>query len=172
MCALTRDEKRQKLESFARGPALLSRELRNIPKKMWLYRPSRNRWSIHEIIHHLADREATGYVQCRMLIAQPGSRALRWDAVRWTNSLGYFHQSVREALDLIGRLRKSTYQLLVNLREDNWCYWVENPEGIQIDLGYWLDQQERHIPHHLEQMRQNYEEWLRMNPGAHTRAKA
>ena len=87
------------------------------------------------------------------------------DAARWTNSLGYFHQSVREALDLISRLRKSTYQLLVNLREDNWCYWVENPDGTQIDLAHWLDQQERHIPHHLEQMRQNYEDWLRMNPG-------
>ena len=126
---------------------------------MWLYRPSSNRWSIHEIIHHLADREATGYVQCRMYIAEPGSRALRPDAARWANSLGYFHHSVWDALNLIHRLRKATYEVLVNLPDDAWFHSVENPNGTQSYLEHWLDQQEGHIPHHLEQMRQNYEEW-------------
>lgn len=160
---MTRDEKRQKLESFGRGPALLCRGLRNFPRKMWLYRPSANRWSIHEIIHHLADSEASGYIQSRSFIAEPGSRALQLDAVRWTDSLGYFHQSTREALELIRRLRKTTYQLLTSLPEPAWYYSVRNPDGTQTKLEDWLDQQERHIPHHLEQMRQNYEEWLKTN---------
>lgn len=161
---MTRDENRQKLESFARGPALLSKELRGFPKKMWLYRSSAHRWSIHEIIHHLADSEASGYVQCRSLIAEPGRKALHLDPSRWADSLGYFHQSSHEALELLRRLRKTTYQLLVNLHEAAWSYSVRNPDGTQTNLGDWLDQQERHIPHHLEQMRQNYEEWLKMNP--------
>ena len=36
---MTREERRQKLESFGRAPALLSAALRQFPKKMWLYRP-------------------------------------------------------------------------------------------------------------------------------------
>ena len=82
---MTRDEKRQKLESFGRGPALLSAALRKFPKKMWIYRPSPDRWSIHEIIQHLADREAIGYVQYRGFIAEPGSRALEFNASRWVD---------------------------------------------------------------------------------------
>ena len=161
-----RDERRRKLESYYRGPALLSNQLRNFPKRMWLYRPSKNRWSIHEIIHHVADSEATGYVQCRMFIAEPGSKALRANTARWANSLGYFHRSVREALKLIHHLRKATYELLVNLPENTWFHSVENSNGILTYLEHWLDEQELHIPHHLEQIRQNYEEWLKNQTGA------
>jgi hypothetical protein len=159
-----RDERRQKLESFGRGPALLSATLHKLPKKMWLYRPSPDRWSIHEIILHLADSEASGYVQCRSFIAEPGSQALKPDPVRWTDRLGYFHQSTKEALELIRRMRKMTYQLLVNLPEAAWSHSVQNPDGTQMELEQWLEHQELHIPHHLEQMRQNYEQWLTMSP--------
>jgi hypothetical protein len=31
-------------------------------------------------------------------------------------------------------------------------------------LEHWLDQQERHIPHHVDQIRQNYDRWLETNP--------
>ena len=177
MSAMTRDERRRKLESFCRGPALLSRELRNFPMKMWLYRPAKDRWSIHEIIHHLADSEAIGYVQCRMFIAEPGTKALRPNAGRWTNSLGYFHRSARGAVKVIHHLRKATYEVLVNLPGDAWFHSVEAPNGTQTYLEHWLDQQELHIPHHLEQMRQNYEVWLKSEhrkqtaPPQHPRAK-
>ena len=40
------------MESFGRSPALLAAVLRQLPKKMWLYKPSLERWSIHEIIVH------------------------------------------------------------------------------------------------------------------------
>lgn len=159
-----RDRRRQQLESFGRGPALLHGTLHMLPKKMWLYRPAPERWSIHEIILHLADSEASGYVQCRSLIAEPGTRALRPNAVRWANTLGYFHQSTREALELIRRLRKMTYQLLAKLPEPAWRCSMQNPDDTETDLEHWLEQQERHIPHHLEQMRENYESWLKVNP--------
>ncbi len=161
---MRRDEKRQKLESFGRGPALLSAAARSFPKKMWLYRPSPERWSIHEIILHLADSEASGYVQCRSFIAEPGSRALQANAGRWASSLGYFHQSTREALELIRRLRKTTYELLVRLPERAWYYSVENSDGTQMNLECWLDRQERHIPHHIEQMHQNFHHWFKAHP--------
>lgn len=165
---MTRDEKRQKLESFARGPALLSAALRHFPKKMWLYRSSPDRWSIHEIIQHLADSEAIGYVQYRGLIAEPGSRALEFHAPRWVDTLGYFHQSTSEALELIRRLRKATYRLLASLPESAWSASLENSGGTSTNLSCWLDRLERHIPRHIEQMQQNYECWLKLHPPRRT----
>ncbi|MGA6953791.1 MAG: DinB family protein, partial [Candidatus Acidiferrales bacterium] len=96
---MKRDDRRQKVESFGRAPALLSSALRQFPKKMWLYKPSTERWSIHEIILHLADSEASAYLHCRRFIAEPGSQVPEFDAARWASSLGYFHQSTREALE-------------------------------------------------------------------------
>ena len=92
------------LESFGRGPALLCSALSPLPKKMWVYQPSSGRWSIHEIILHLADREVNSYFSFRRLIAEPHHELADFDAAQWAGSLGYFHQSTREALEIIRRL--------------------------------------------------------------------
>ncbi len=161
---MTRDERRKMLESFGRAPALLSAILRQLPKKMWLYKPSPERWSIHEIILHLADSEASSYVRCRHLIAEPGVAVAEFDPARWAGNLGYFHQSTREALEIIRRLRKMTYQLLVALPEPVWTHTMEYPGDAKISLESWIERQERHIPHHMDQMRQNYVAWIGTHP--------
>ena len=135
---MTRDERRKMLESFGRAPALLSAILRQLPKKMWLYKPSPERWSIHEIILHLADSEASSYVRCRHLIAEPGVAIAEFDPARWAGNLGYFHQSTREALEIIRRLRKMTYQLLVAVPEPVWTHTMEYP-GRRSDQPRILD---------------------------------
>jgi len=161
---MTREERRHKLESFGRAPALLSAALRHYPKKMWLYKPAPERWSIHEVILHLADSEASSYVRCRSFIAEPGSPAQDFDPARWAGSLGYFHQSTREALEIIRRLRKMTYQLIVTLPDAVWAHTVDHAGNGEISLERWIEIQERHIPHHLEQMKQNYDVWLATHP--------
>jgi DinB superfamily len=161
---MTRDERRKMLESFGRAPALLSAILRQLPKKMWLYKPAPERWSIHEIILHLADSEASSYVRCRHLIAEPGVEMVEFDPARWAGNLGYFHQSTREALEIIRRLRKMTYQLLVAVPEPVWSHTVEYPKEGAINLESWIERQERHIPHHMEQMRENYAIWIGTHP--------
>src|SRR5208282_2207696 len=148
--------RQQKLDSFGRAPAVLSAALRPFPKKMWLYKPEAERWSIHEIILHLADSEASGYVRCRRLIAEPGNFGDEIDASRWAGSLGYFYQSTREALEIIRRLRKMTYQLLARLPEAVWSRRVESPLDGNWSLEDWVERQERHIPYHIEQMKQNF----------------
>jgi len=161
---MTRDERRKMLESFGRAPALLSGILRQLPKKMWLYNPSPERWSIHEIILHLADSEASSYVRCRHLIAEPDVAVAEFDPALWAGHLGYFHQSTREAIEIIRRLRKMTYQLLVAVPEPVWSNIVEYPKEGAISLDSWIERQERHIPHHMEQMRHNYRTWIGTHP--------
>jgi len=161
---MTGELRQEKLESFGYGPAMLSAALRPFPKKMWLYKPALERWSIHEIILHLADSEASGYVRCRRLIAEPASSGEEFDAARWAGSLGYFYQSTREALEIIRRLRKMTYQLLVRLPESVWSRRAENPLDGNLSLEDWMERQERHIPHHIEQMKQNYTIWRDAHP--------
>src|ERR1700722_10159173 len=161
---MNRDARRQTLESFGRGPALLSAAVRNFPKKMWLFKPSPEKWSIHEIILHLADREASEYVRCRLVIAEPGGHIHHIDSARWAGSLGYFHQSTREALELVRRLRRMTYQVLAALPEMVWAQTTSHPRDGEISLERWIEKQERHIPHHIAQMVENYETWFGLHP--------
>ena len=118
---------------------------------------SDDRWSIHEIILHLADSEASAYVRCRTFIAEPGGK--RWSSMllAGAGSLGYFHQSTREALKIIRRLRKMTHQLLVALPDQVWEHTAAHPRDGEISLEDWIEIQERHIPHHIDQRRFNYQ---------------
>lgn len=147
------------IELFGHGPMLLSDALRGCPKKMWLYRPAPDRWSIHEIILHLADSEANGYLRSRQFIVEPGSDSIEHDASTWASSLGYFHQSTRDALGLICRLRKMTHQLLRMLPESVWSHTVRLPKHGLLTLEQWTEKQATHIPHHAEQIRANLAEW-------------
>ena len=158
------NDRRRILESFGRSPALLSAALRHFPRKMWLYKPSAERWSIHEIILHLADSEAGAYILCRHFIAQPGSAPVEFDPALWAESLGYFHQSTREAIEIIRRLRRMTYQLLVTLPDHVWSHSILDAKKGEIRLERWIELQEQHIPHHLAQMHETYNIWLERNP--------
>ena len=152
----------EKLESFGRAPYCLLTALRQFPKKMWLFEPAPDRWSIHKTILHLADSEANGYICCRRYIAEHGSLDLRFDSARWAETLGYCHQSTREALEIILRLRKATYGLLITFQGAKANRPGEALAG-ELSLDVWLEHHERHIMHHIVQMRQNYDFWRRSN---------
>lgn len=153
------NSRQQTVELFGRGPALLADALRRCPKKMWLYRPAPDRWSIHEIILHLADSEADAYIRSRQFIVEPGSGGTEHDASNWATSLGYFHQSTRDALGLILRLRKMTYQVLRFVPDSVWSHTMRLPKEGLVTLEQWVDRQSTHIPHHIEQILQNLEDW-------------
>jgi len=57
-----------------------------------------------------------------------------------------------------------TYQLLLTVPGPVWSHTVEHPKKRDFTLEDWLDLQVRHIPHHVEQMKQNYEAWSQTHP--------
>jgi hypothetical protein len=154
----------EKLASFGRAPYSLLTALRQFPKKMWLFEPASNQWSIHKTILHLADSEASAYICCRRYIAENGSLDLRFDSARWAETLGYCHQSTREALEIIRRLRKATYGLLVAFQEGAQANGPGESPGGELSLDDWLEYHQGHIVHHIVQMKQNYNIWQRSHP--------
>jgi hypothetical protein len=161
---MTPGERKRLLDSYGNAPVILSSVLRGFPKKMWLYKAAPDRWSIHEYVLHLADSEAIEYVCCRRFIAEPSLSALSFDASAWASRLGYFHQNTREALQIITGLRRSTHRLLIGLRESLWHTAFDHSRHGKINMETWLEIQERHIPDHLDQMKENYRGWLKLNP--------
>ena len=70
---MTREERRKNwIRSDGRRLCSRLRSL-NSRKRCGFIGRRPDRWSIHEIILHLADSEATCYVRCRHFIAEPGS---------------------------------------------------------------------------------------------------
>ena len=70
---MTPDERRQQIALYGDAYRLLTAALDGFPRAMWQFRPAPDRWTIHEIIVHIADSEANSYIRCRKFIAEPGS---------------------------------------------------------------------------------------------------
>jgi hypothetical protein len=158
------EDLRRELDSFGRGPSILQAALRRFPKKMWCYQPSADHGSIHDTVIHLADSEVSSYVQCRQCIANPESTELKFDGPRWARSLHYFEQSALGAIQVIFQLRKSTHSLLSSIPDHLWDNTVLDEALGSITLKRWLTVQERHIPGHIDQMRENYNAWVATHP--------
>jgi len=164
------------LESFQFGPRLLTAILRQLPKRMWNYKPIAEVWSIHEIVIHLADLEAAEYLNCRAIIAGASNGKARndsadagesaaWavpDMTKWPVPLGYFYQSPRQALETIKILRTMTHNLLFSLPASIWL--VSSPQHAaegSNNLQDWLSAQERYIPAQIERMNSLYSAWVK-----------
>jgi hypothetical protein len=84
-----------------------------------LRRPERpGKWSIVQVIAHLADSDlVTGY-RLRMVIAHPGTPILGYDQDRWAQELRYAEAPLAETLDQLGALRRANLRLLRSLDDE------------------------------------------------------
>jgi hypothetical protein len=158
---VTPEERNDKIESYGLAYQRLVSALARFPRAMWQFRPAPERWTIHEILIHLADSEASSYFRCRRLIAEPGSTVLGYDENKWARDLRYHDQSTDDALELFKWLRHKSYTLIKNLPETVWSNTVYHTENGVMTMDDWLHTYERHVPEHIAQMQVIYDDWLR-----------
>jgi hypothetical protein len=158
---MTPEERNTKIQSYGTAYERLRSALQRFPVEMWQFRPAPERWTIHEIIIHIADSEANSYIRCRRFLAEPGSNVLGYDEGKWARDLHYHEQSTDDALELFKWLRHKSYTLIKDLPETVWSNTVHHTESGRMTMDDWLDIYERHIPEHIEQMQTNYADWLR-----------
>lgn len=154
------EERTQLIESYGNAYQLLTEALQTFPKEMWKWKPAPEKWSIHEIIIHIADSEANSYVRCRRLAAEPGSGVYGYDENKWAVQLNYHQQSTDDALELFKWLRKLSYDLLKTISKEKWnTAYVQHSESGQVTFIEWLKTYEEHVPVHIRQMQRNLAAW-------------
>ncbi len=152
-------ERQQKIESYGKAYDRLVAAIKDFPEEMWQFRPAPERWTIHEIIVHIADSEANSYLRCRRFLAEPGSTVLGYDEEKWARALDYHAQSTQDALELFKWLRYKTYTLIQNQPESVWSNTIFHNENGVMTMDDWLEVYERHIPDHIAQMQANFIDW-------------
>jgi hypothetical protein len=152
-------ERQEKIESYGLAHERLVTALRRFPREMWQFRPAPDRWTIHEIIVHIADSEANSYIRCRRFLAEPGSAVLGYDEERWARELRYHDRNADDALELFRWLRGASHALIRGLPESVWSNTVHHSEDGVMTLDDWLDTYERHIPEHIAQMQRVFDDW-------------
>lgn len=108
------------LEVLARTPKRLRKLVKGLKKKQLRAQPVPGKWSIAQIVTHLADTEIVLAFRLRMMLAQSGSRLQAMDQDKWAAGLNYADADVDEQVELFSTLRRSHLALWNSLRDEDW----------------------------------------------------
>src|SRR5437870_1388877 len=116
-----------KLIIYLSGYEKLKSSLTSFPQELIDWKPAKNKWSIREILVHLVDSEANGFVRVRLAISQNGRTITPYDQDIWAEKLYYSEQNIEDNLELFRLLRKTTHDLLSKLPEEKWNNYYMHP---------------------------------------------
>jgi hypothetical protein len=104
----------------AKAPAMLAELIAGCSAGQLSQRPAPDKWSIQEIVAHLADDELVGAYRIRLILSAPGTAIQAFDQDVWARTGRYGSCDVMESLALYRALRFANLKLLRSLTAEEW----------------------------------------------------
>ena len=111
---------REPLPLLTAAPATLAALLAAVPPALCARRPAPEKWSIQEVVAHLADDELVGAYRIRLILAAPGTAIQAFDQDRWAETGRYAATDPSRTLELFRVLREAKLALLHRLSPAEW----------------------------------------------------
>lgn len=147
------------LSEYKNGMALLQARLNSVSDELRQYKPGPNKWSVHDIVIHLAESEVQGYLRMRTALAESGNLAINCDENKWADELYYEQQSYDDALETLILMRKNNLTLLSLVPEEKWNRYVMHSACGKLTLLDLLKTYIKHIGLHIDQINRNETQW-------------
>ncbi len=103
---------RDPVDALASTPPALRRVLSEVPADSLVVPEAAGKWSIRDVLRHLADSEIAWSWRLRMTLAQDRPRLTGWDQDAWADALLYATADAGEALATFEGLRRENVRLL------------------------------------------------------------
>jgi hypothetical protein len=140
------------LERFRRGPELLAVVLTGVYGEEMDFTPAPDKWSIRQIVAHVADSELVGAQRFRQVIAEDNPALGAYDQNAWAKNLDYARRQPKQALESFRRIRAENHELLKALPESAFERKGVHAERGPLSLRQLLDNYADHAESHARQM--------------------
>jgi uncharacterized damage-inducible protein DinB len=144
----------QLIDEYAAGPALLRQAVRGLTREQLLARPIEGKWTTQECVCHIADFEPVYVDRMTRVIAQEKPTYFGGDPDLYAAKLAYAARDVEEELNLIEGCRRHMVRILRSLPEAAFQRKGNHSEAGEQTLEKLLTNVTRHIPHHVEFIRE------------------
>ncbi|MCC7175228.1 MAG: DinB family protein [Bryobacterales bacterium] len=141
------------LERFRRGPEVIASALTGAAGAELDFVPGPGKWSVRQILCHMADADIVAAVRFRRIIAEEKPPVAGYDQDAWGRNLNYASLKTAAALEMFRQIRAWSYELLSSLPESAFDRKCLHPERGEMSLKDWLAIYARHAEKHAEQMR-------------------
>jgi hypothetical protein len=114
--------------------------------------PAPGKWSVAEILAHLADCEIVSSWRMRQILAAPGTVIQAFDQDSWAAAGHYGLREAQKSVDHFRALREANLALLKSLAPEQWiCYGIHAERG-QETITHIVNLQAGHDLNHIRQV--------------------
>ena len=133
-------------------PGRIRKLVRRLPRRQLKRRPAPGKWSITEILAHLAEVELVGGYRIRMILGSPGTKIQAFDQNAWAKVGRYRELDARQSLEMFCILRDHNLRLLRLLTPRQWKQYGMHQERGKESVARIAEMFAGHDLNHLKQI--------------------
>src|SRR6266446_10065263 len=130
----------------------LARLIKGVPVSRLRKRPAPDKWSVSEILAHLADTEIVGGFRMRLILGAPGTPISAFDQDSWVTSGHYEKRDSRKSVGQFRVSREANLALLKSLTAEQWKHYGIHSERGQETIEHIVRMFAGHDINHLQQI--------------------
>jgi hypothetical protein len=143
-------EGKQPLAVQAATAKKLDRLIKGVPTSKLRKRPAPDKWSVSEIVAHLADAEIVGGFRMRLILGAPGTPVAAFDQDSWVVSGHYEKRDPRKSVEQFRVVREANLSLLKSLKPEQWKHYGLHSERGQETIEHIVRMFAGHDLNHLQ----------------------
>ena len=125
---------------------------KGLSKKQLARRPAPGKWSISEILAHMADAELVIGYRIRLILAANGTVIQAFDQDAWAETFSYSRCDPKVSLETFRALRESNLRLLSSVPKQLWKNYGEHSERGREAVDHIVKLIAGHDLNHLQQV--------------------
>lgn len=150
---MTEAEFKKHLEIAEMSPKKIAMATSGLSEKVLRYKPGLDKWSILEILGHLADIEIVYGYRIRQMLADEKPVIAPMDQNAWARNLGYMQSSAPELIAAYGLNRHGNIRLLRRIKLQDLAKSAFHPElKRDVALSEIVEKMASHGEDHLTQI--------------------
>jgi uncharacterized damage-inducible protein DinB len=130
----------------------LARLIRGVPASKLRKRPAPGKWSVAQIIAHLADSEIARSWRMRQILAAPATPIQAFDQDAWVATGHYEKRDPRKSIELFRMLREANLALLKSISPEQWNHHGMHEERGKETIAHMVRLFAGHDINHLRQI--------------------
>lgn len=130
----------------------LARLIRGVPASKLRKRPAPGKWSVAQIIAHLADSEIARSWRMPQILAAPGTPIQAFDQDAWVATGHYEKRDPRKSIELFRMLREANLALLKSISPEQWNHHGMHEERGKETIAHMVRLFAGHDINHLRQI--------------------
>jgi uncharacterized damage-inducible protein DinB len=133
-------------------PAALRRAIDGVPLAKLRQAETSGKWSINQVLQHLADSDLVWGWRVRLILAQDRPAITGYDQDQWADRLHYDDADPEVALETFAVLRRGNLRLIERAPREDWARVGVHAERGEESIAHLIDLYAGHDLLHLQQI--------------------